>query len=211
MSVLQIGKHKVRHGNVYETNAIEQFLGGIRADIFYSDPPWGGGNLKYWNTMNKKMNGAEAKEYDYGFDVDKFLKVILSSAKRFTNGWVAIEYGQRWTKKAITMGQQVGLHFCNQVEATYSGGRPVDIIVFRTDKVLPINLDSVYHLSGYKCVKEMFRLLKSSTDCVGMDLCCGMGYTAQACVDNGMTFIGNELNITRLIKTINRLEKDKIK
>jgi len=40
-----------------------------------------------------------------------------------------------------------------------------------------------------------------------MDLCCGMGYTAQACVDNGLSFVGNEFNMARLQKTINRLRK----
>ena len=40
-----------------------------------------------------------------------------------------------------------------------------------------------------------------------MDLCCGMGYTAQACIDNGLKFIGNELNEKRLGKTIGRLQR----
>jgi predicted methyltransferase len=37
-----------------------------------------------------------------------------------------------------------------------------------------------------------------------LDPCCGMGYTAQIAIDNGMYFYGNELNAKRLQKTINR-------
>jgi len=36
---------------------------------------------------------------------------------------------------------------------------------------------------------------------------CGMGYTAQATVDRGISFRGNELNKKRLDKTIARLSK----
>ena len=83
----------------------------------------------------------------------------------------------------------------------------MEIIFFRTDSVQPIDLTGIYHLTGYKCVREIFKLLKPKDDGIGMDLCCGMGYTAQACIDNGLTFVGNELNKKRLGKTINRLNK----
>jgi len=178
---------------------------GVKADIFYSDPPWGSGNIKYWDTMNKKMNGIT--ESTGNFDVDVFLGVVLDNAVKHTNGWVVIEYGKRWVDKVVDMAKQRGLKYCGQVETLYSGTNVMEIIFFRTDSVQPIDLTGIYHLTGYKCVREIFKLLKSKDDGIGMDLCCGMGYTAQACIDNGLTFVGNELNKKRVGKTINRLNK----
>jgi len=203
--IYEIGKHKVRHGDIHEQTEINQLTMGVKADIFYSDPPWGSGNIKYWDTMNKKMNGIT--ESTGNFDVDVFLGVVLDNAVKHTNGWVVIEYGKRWVDKVVDMAKQRGLKYCGQVETLYSGTNVMEIIFFRTDSVQPIDLTGIYHLTGYKCVREIFKLLKPKDDGIGMDLCCGMGYTAQACIDNGLTFVGNELNKKRLGKTINRLNK----
>ncbi len=203
--IYQIGGHKVRHGDIHDEAGVKKLTSGVKADIFYSDPPWGTGNIKYWDTMNKKMNGIN--DSTGNFNVDVFLGVVLDNAKRHTNGWVVIEYGKRWVDKVKSMARERGLIYCGQVEARYSGDNLLEIIFFRTDEERHIDLSGIYHLSGYKCVKEIFKLLSPQEGGVGMDLCCGMGYTAQACVDNGMSFVGNELNKKRLGKTILRLNK----
>jgi len=208
--IYQIGKHRVRHGDVADESGISELVSGATADIFYSDPPWGSGNLKYWETMNKKMNGVSSEFMTK--DVGEFLDIVLGHSIRYTDGWVVIEYGKRWTDLLIQKALDHGLSFCGKVEALYgSSNHPLDIVFFRTDGPRQIDLSPIYHLKGYKCVKEIFKLLKPSSGGVGMDLCCGMGYTAQACIDNGLSFIGNEVNKARLNKTIARLEKDKSK
>lgn len=204
--IYQIGPHRVRHGDVGEGLDISQLVGGAIADVFYSDPPWGSGNLKYWETMNNKMNKVNTEVITK--DVGEFLGMIMGYAAAYTCGWVVIEYGKRWVDSLIHRGKVEGLYFCGKVEAVYGGkNHPVDIIFFHTEGAQPIDLSSVYHLKGYACVKEVFRLLAPAAGGVGMDLCCGMGYTAQACIDNNMRFIGNELNYARLQKTIKRLSK----
>ena len=50
------------------------------------------------------------------------------------------------------------------------------------------------------------QMLPTNADVV-LDPMCGMGYTAQATAGMGLTFRGNELNATRLRKTIDRLQK----
>jgi predicted methyltransferase len=203
--IYEIGRHKVRHGDVHEQAEISKLTMGVKADIFYSDPPWGAGNIKYWDTMNKKMNGIT--ESTGNFNVDIFLGVVLDNAMKHTDGWVVIEYGKRWVDKVKAMAKERGLVYCGQVETLYSGTNVMEIIFFRTDSAQPIDLTGIYHLTGYKCVKEIFKLLKPTDGGIGMDLCCGMGYTAQACIDNGLQFVGNELNKKRLDKTIVRLNK----
>tara|TARA_R110000737_G_scaffold166014_1_gene193262 strand:+ start:891 stop:1076 length:186 start_codon:yes stop_codon:yes gene_type:complete len=54
--IYKIGEHTVRHGDIHNEIEINELTQNIKANIFYSDPPWGSGNLKYWDTMNKKQN-----------------------------------------------------------------------------------------------------------------------------------------------------------
>jgi hypothetical protein len=206
--VTKIKNHTVRHGDVQDREQIAEYIGERKADLFYSDPPWGEGNIKYWQTMNRKMNGDAAKDPS-STSLDNFLDCVLTYAKKYTKGFVVIEYGKRWTAQLIELAKAKGLIYCNEVEALYSGQNlPVDIIFFHTEEYKEIDLSTIYHMKGYACVKAIFALLKKYGDMkVGMDLCCGMGYTAQACLDNGLDFIGNELNEKRLEKTIARLNK----
>ena len=202
-----VGKHKVRHGDIHDTAEVAYLVAGALADIYYSDPPWGSGNMKYWDTMNKKMNNITTSTGN--FDVDKFLQLVLTNAAHHTSGWVVIEYGKRWIQNFKDYGEAAGLTFCDQIETVYANNLPMEILFFHTEGFVELDPSPIYHLKGYRCVKEVFKLLKPASGGIGMDLCCGMGYTAQACIDNDMTFIGNELNKVRLDKTIARLNKDK--
>jgi len=206
--IKNIGKHRIRHGDIHDEKGIATLVGNRKADIYYSDPPWGSGNLKYWDTMNKKMNNIDTSTGN--FDVDVFLKTVLSHAADKTEGWVVIEYGKRWIQKVIDFAEEAGLTYCTQIETVYSGQNlPMEIIFFHTEGKMPLDATPIYHLKGYKCTREVFKLLRPADGGLGMDLCCGMGYTAQACIDNNMSFVGNELNRARLEKTITRLRKDK--
>lgn len=210
--VTTIGKHRVRHGDVHNQAEIANLVGTDKADIFYSDPPWGTGNIKYWDTINQKMNGDAGSTGN--FDVDAFLKTVLGYAKKYTDGFVVIEYGKQWNAKVKQFASEAGLIFCNEVETLYGSGQqnlPMDILVFHTSKAVNIDLSNTYHTKGYNTVSTLFTYLINQSERksnIGMDLCCGMGYTAKACIQNKMRFIGNELNRARLDKTIKRLEKD---
>ena len=51
--IYHIKHHRVQHGNIYDD--FMPLMQQEKADIFYSDPPWGIGNLKYWQTLNVKQ------------------------------------------------------------------------------------------------------------------------------------------------------------
>ena len=211
--IQRIGKHKVSHCDLMQLN-IKEFLEGQEFDVMYSDPPWGEGNLKYWQTMNVKMNdGAERNEVD----LNKFLNIIFDSASKYVkdDGVIFIEYGQRWKDQLIDIAKNYGL-ICNEViEMLYRGGGkllPLDLHIY-SKKPIAISqeyIDSVYQTYGYDSLKKAIAGFAKKDNKI-LDLSCGMGYTAQTAVDNNMTFFGNELNLTRLGKTIKRLEKDKNK
>ncbi len=49
MNKIIIGKHTVSNEDVQAVN-FSELLGGEKAHILYTDPPWGDGNMKYWCT-----------------------------------------------------------------------------------------------------------------------------------------------------------------
>jgi len=55
-------------------------------------------------------------------------------------------------------------------------------------------------------VKYIFNYLEVPQGGICLDPMCGMGFTAQAAVNRGMRFFGNELNLKRLEKTKVRLK-----
>ena len=203
--IKNIGKHRVRHGDVMEN--LDELIDG-KVDIMYSDPPWGQGNLRYWQTMNKKMTGAEKKDIEYW----AFIKRILEVADLYVkdDGMVFIEYGLQWTDDIIDIAKERGFHLLEVIEMVYSSeNRPLNLILLSKNPDIEIKkeyIDSVYHTKGFKSLQRAITPFAQKGMTI-LDPCCGMGYTAQFALDNGMRFIGNELNRKRLQKTIDRLEK----
>ena len=201
--IRDIGIHRVRCGNVMEN--LDELFNGAKANLFYSDPPWGQGNLRYWQTMNTKMNGAAPLD----IDLQEFLHRIFDVAVKYTtdDAVIFIEYGVQWNEHLKDIAKEHGLVHSGQVEMLYSSeSRPLILNIFGKKPVeLPDGyLDSLYHTSGYKSVKTAITpfVKDGMTIC---DPCCGLGNTAHFAVDSGCRFIGNEINAKRLEKTIARL------
>ena len=205
--VIQIGKHRVRHGNVMD--GLGELMGSETADFIYSDPPWGQGNLTYWQTMNKKMTGAEPVSINY----EEFLLFLFLQIKKYAKDKVVIEYGCKWNDDVKRRAEEVGLVHHGSTVCYYRAGSkmlPCDIHFISTGS--PIVLaddfkDQCTKLQDLKLVKSIFDYLEIPDQGICLDPMCGMGFTAQAAKDRGLAFRGNELNRKRLQKTIDRLEK----
>ena len=213
MSIQEFGQHRVRHGDVTDAKGIVRLMGGDRATIMYSDPPWGEGNIKYWATMNKKMTGDVVEPAP----LSTFLDSIFDIAEAYVDRWLVVEYGVRWRSEIQTRGVNAGFIPRDVIEIQYRSGSkmlPLDLHVFsKVGLELPEGYSAgVKGTSGYSGVKAaigpLARACGSPERSVTLlDPCCGMGYTAQAALDFGCRFIGNELNSKRLAKTIRRLSK----
>ena len=62
-AVTAYGLHKIKHGSI--TLGIAELMGQEKASLVYSDPPWGAGNVRYWQTINNKMTGANPQYLSY--------------------------------------------------------------------------------------------------------------------------------------------------
>lgn len=203
----RIKQHKVNHGDIM-TLDVKKLYDGKPVDVFYSDPPWGEGNLKYWQTINNRMTGAERKEVNHNAFLNRIMQI--ASNKTLVNGPVIIEYGIRWRNEIISLAQSHGLKHNKTVVTYYRSGNkllPLELHFFNMHNQIPTNYyENIKDSIGYNIVKKALGPLVQQGTRVS-DLCCGMGYAAQCTKDNGGVFFGNELNKARLEKTIKRLQK----
>lgn len=201
---IQVGRHRVRHGDVYDD--LDELMQGDNADLFYSDPPWGEGNLKYWQTMNNKMNGEPVKQVDLGRFLERVIDVSVSHTS--DDAVIFFEYGCRWHDQFCSVAEQHGLkHICSTEMVYGSGNHPVMSIVFDkhgTHGIPDGYQEKVYHTKGYSSLLAAIEPFLGNSASI-MDPCCGLGYTAKFAVDHGLRFYGNELNMKRLERTISRL------
>ena len=207
--VKQIGRHRVQCGDLMD--GIDDLMGGEKANCFYSDPPWGQGNLSYWQTMNSKMTGAQSKWIDF----KGFLTQVFSLATRYTTGPIIIEYGKRWCNEVIVEGAKFGLRHLDVGEALYKSGSrllPLDVHLFiKEGQVLPLvtggryfsDIDGTHGIATLRAALGQFALPGLKI----LDPSCGVGLTAKIALETGMTFYGNEINEARLGYTIRLLEK----
>lgn len=206
--ITDIGRHRVQCSDVM--NGIDNLMQGEVADFIYSDPPWGQGNLKYWQTINKRHTGREPNQIVY----DEWLPLYFGILNRYAKDVAVIEYGVSWRDDIIHMTREAGFCHHGTIVSYYRGGKgilPLDIhVLSKSGSVtIPEGLEaSISDKVGYKVVQAMFDAFCPKTARLILDPMCGMGYTAQAAIDRGLSFRGNELNEKRLGKTIERLQKD---
>lgn len=203
--VRTINGHRVRCGDVYDN--LDELFDGEKVDVMYSDPPWGEGNLKYWQTMNHKMTGAEKKPVDLNAFINRICEVATKYVK--TGGLIFIEYGCKWNESFIEVANQHGLKLAGNVEMLYGNPkRPLMLNIFTngdsdfvaTDEYLA----SIYHKTGFQSLEAALGPVTKKGMRI-LDPCCGLGYTAKFAVKHGLTFYGNELNAKRLETTIERI------
>lgn len=196
----RIGVHRITNLSVENSGVEELFADGSKAHITYVDPPWGEGNMKYWTTLMAKQCGVKPAALPFA----TLLQRIISLAVANTKNMVFIENGVKWESQVAEAMQAGGLHSVRITRIDYSEG-PMSFI----SAAVPGASDSGY-------VPPRLRGVKLPTHCIAahalaggvvFDPCCGMGYTAKAAVSAGMRFFGNELNPSRLEKTIEFLER----
>lgn len=205
--ITKICNHVVMHSDIMKSN-INDVLNGAKVDVMYSDPPWGEGNLSYWQTINTRQTGDEPNPVN----LDAFLNRIFKIASDNVKGVTFIEYGVKWRSGIKDLAKQYGFVDIGTIPLQYRSGSkllPLDLHVFaKKPMTLPDDyIKRVENTYGYNTLKQVFSLYPDMEGLSILDPCCGMGYTAQIAVDRKMTFYGNELNSKRLSQTIKRLEK----
>tara|TARA_R100001440_G_scaffold19195_2_gene32445 strand:+ start:17611 stop:18252 length:642 start_codon:yes stop_codon:yes gene_type:complete len=209
--ITKIGKHKVQHGDIM--SGIDNLMENEMADLIYSDPPWGQGNLKYWQTINKRHTGTEPTDIKY----EKFLPTLFGIFRKFAKDVVVIEYGEKWRDDIISYVDSYGFIHGGVCTSLYGNSKkllPLDVHVFSKSGIFKIDDEfktgCLKYRGGDLSIFIFEKILSKEIKGTGivLDPMCGMGYTAQSAIKHNLAFRGNELNSKRLDKTIHRLRKN---
>ena len=200
-----ITKHRITNKSIEKIDT-NRLLGGETAMIFYSDPHWSDGNLKYWNTMRNKMCGTTDEKVVTLEDMTKAIKNLINN---HVDGYVILETGI----KALDFQQDLLQSIVKNIkvyDVFYKSGskwKPNKILVGVTDKKYKFDIDlSGIKCDGFKLPDVIFEHIAKKDDLV-IDPFMGLGNTGMACVKHDLKFAGNEFNEVRYNRAINNLNK----
>ena len=200
----EIGPHRVRVGDLQ--SGIGDLMHGERADLVYSDPPWGDGNHRYWMTSLRKDTGITVESPGY----QAFLDSFFSAALTYGRGTVVVEYGVRWQGALVDIAAAHGLRNVAVAETRYRSGAkylPMRVLLFRSGPDSPNDGQFAAALEGSYGIDTVQRVICmfAGPGSIVLDPCCGKGLMARATARVGARFRGNEINPKRAAVTIRAL------
>lgn len=169
-----------------DSEDLGDLMRGEIADIVYSDPPWGQGNLVYWRTHN-----GERVEVDWRAFMRKFCRLVVTNSK--PSAHIFIEMGLRWVDDVAREMASLGRPEAGRWRVLY-GNPKLPNSLWYSGPGTPVNVTG---LSGVEMTTRALRSVAIPGALV-LDPCCGKGMTARVAMRLGMRFVGNELNPKRL-------------
>jgi hypothetical protein len=182
-------KNKVIVGSLTQKRA-EKALQGNLADIVYSDPPWGPGNLKYWRTMNGQKTKVDWENF-----IELFCFIVKKNTKK--DAEIFVEMGSRWIDQLSDTMSNFGIIETQRFRCYYKcGSKRYPNYLWHSGT----EIDLRYREGGLRMTKEVIGII-SKPGLIVFDPCCGNGMTAKCALHFDMYFAGVELNPKRAAKT----------
>lgn len=207
--IIVVGPHRLLCGDI-TAGAVEQLMGHEKADVSYTDPPWGQGLLTQFATMA----GGEPR-----LPWPKFLSTLVREVAAHTKPGrpIFIEMGRTWEAdlmRSLSTGL-LGSPWCGndpderddtkRWEVTYGARKnPRPSLLFGLQTGDAVVMPSPPH--GEAVTRAaLVPFVKPSS--VVLDPCTGLGMTARITVELGGVFRGVELNPKRLERTVEWLRR----
>ena len=217
--LIKIKDHIVQCSDIMKNQ--DELIDAIKGkvNIFYCDPPWGNGMIKYFNTLRKK----QTNEFSINLPENKiFLERLATLAIRSNAQFVCIENGNKWSNETENVFIEKGFEHITTITGFYDKPlKPMKLHLFmakhyfiKTSGTKFFLLEKyfneiVQNRAGFDLVEKVFHCClgdvnfqKTLIGCGVFDPCCGFGMTAKVAIKNKMRFYGNEFNQKRLEKTI---------
>lgn len=179
---------------------VSVLMGDEQADLVYSDPPWGPGNLMYWRTKNSEVIRP---------DWNEFVAEFVKSVDAYCKGWAFVEMGLRWGDQLAEAFMQAGWIERHRHVMDYGKPpRPNLLMAFHRTETWPAG-DGLAELPkwGWDATEEIARRFAIHGG-IMLDPCIGLGKSATVFARRGMSVRGLELNPKRLEKAEARLGED---
>lgn len=203
--VESIGPHRLLAGDVTTPGALDTLMRGERADIIYTDPPWGPGALQMFATMHRRGSAPAVAWPEF---LRRFCERIAAARAKGRDTPVFVEMGERWADETAAAMTAADMPVARMLTTTYgSGAKLTKQRVLYSGPVMTVRLD-VEGKRGEKLPVECLRAVQMMTPVgadqgprIVLDPCCGLGLTAKATQRRRMCFRGLELNPARLART----------
>jgi DNA modification methylase len=98
--LFEIGEHRLLCGDSTDSDAIARLMDGKKADMVFTDPPYG---VSYQSNMRTKSNKFEVLKND-----DVFITEWINNLPLFTNGFVFVWTSWKVLKEWIEICSQIG-------------------------------------------------------------------------------------------------------
>lgn len=170
-------------------------LRGQKADIIYSDPPWGPGNLMYWRT-----HSGESVRPDWARFLDTFCGVV--AATKTNDAHVFVEMGVRWIDELSRAMERYGIRERTRWRVLYGNPKRPNMLWYSGPGAPCDPTD----MSGVAMTHHVLSSVARPGAMV-FDPCCGKGMTARCALRLGMRFAGVELNPKRAAVTQTFLDR----
>lgn len=206
--MIKIHGHVLTHGNIKDSQldaAIkENYPNGI--DFCYTDPPWGNSNLKYWETMNKKMNGQSTDQIDQLLLENRVVRLICDNVRKYA----FIVYGVHQAESLMNIiKEQKEVTDVQYIEKKYKSGNKWlknCVIAITLNNAEPIDWSALLvNQDEQKGLHVVCKALVGKYNSC-MDIFIGQGFYLEILHKYGFKVIGNELNQSRLNKAVARLK-----
>lgn len=199
-AAVDIGSHRLMVGDL-TAGAVASLLGDERADVVYSDPPWGPGNLQYWATMHDR--GSIPRETWPAF-LAAFCGTVATHRK--PDAPIFVEMGLRWVDELDAAMRAVGLERQRRLTITYGPkNKPLpNSVSLYGSRDVEVTLPDPPH--GEPITRTILGAVVKPGMLV-LDPCTGFGMTARIAHALGARFRGTELNAVRLERTVAWLTK----
>lgn len=195
-----IEPHRIAVGDI-TAGAVAQLLGDERADVVYSDPPWGPGNQQYWHTMRERGAAPRTSWPDF---LAAFCGAV--AAHRTPDAPVFVEMGLRWVDELSDAMARAGLPERRRWQILYGPKKkPLpNVVTLFGPHDIEIALPDPPH--GEPVTRAILGAVVKPGMLV-LDPCTGLGMTARITHQLGARFRGTEMNATRLERTALWLRK----
>lgn len=199
--ISKIGPHRLLCADITIDGAIDVLMDGARADVIYSDPPWGPGNQQYWHTMRER---GSTPRTDWKKFLDAFAAVCANH--RTSDAPVFVEMGLRWTGDLDQAMEVVGLPLVERWGILYGPKKkPLPNTVAAYGSLPPVfELPDPPH--GEPVTRAILGAAVNHGDIV-LDPCTGLGMTARCATKAGGMFYGCEMNAARMERTASWLRR----
>jgi hypothetical protein len=192
--MIATGPHRLLVGDL-TAGAVTELMGDELADVVYSDPPWGRGNLQYWATMHDRGSVPRASW-------PSFLAALCAAIVKHSRpeAPIFVEMGVRWVDELDAAMRVEGLGQRRRWSILYGPKKkplPNTVTLYGPHDVA-VELPDPAH--GEPVTRAILSAVVQR-GMVVLDPCTGLGMTARITHRLGGHFRGTELSPARLERT----------